>query len=92
MTFACAEVNNAPWVHDKAFQVIQKAGLGLTIHAGEVPNSLDYMRYAISIRADRIGHGVLLAMMKINAAGKNLWHYNRMLHYKQCSYWNNKRG
>lgn len=58
---ACAEVNNAPWVHDKAFQVIQKAGLGLTIHAGEVPNSLDYMRYAISIRADRIGHGVLLA-------------------------------
>lgn len=58
---ACAEANHPPWKHDEAFKTIQDAGLKLTIHAGEVPNSLDYLRYAISIRADRIGHGVLLA-------------------------------
>jgi adenosine deaminase len=58
---ACAEANNPPWVHDEAFQIIQKAGLKLTIHAGEVKDSLDYLRYAISIGANRIGHGVLLA-------------------------------
>lgn len=58
---ACAEANNPPWVHDGAFQTIQKAGLKLTIHAGEVEGSLDYLRYAISIGANRIGHGVLLA-------------------------------
>jgi adenosine deaminase len=58
---ACAEANNPPWKHDIAFRIIQKAGLKLTIHAGEVKDSLDYLRYAISIKADRIGHGVLLA-------------------------------
>lgn len=58
---ACAEANNPPWVHDEAFQIIQKAGLKLTIHAGEVEGSLDYLRYAVSIGANRIGHGVLLA-------------------------------
>lgn len=58
---ACAEANNAPWKHDKAFQIVQDAGLGLTIHAGEVEESLDYLRYAVSIGADRIGHGVLVA-------------------------------
>ncbi len=57
----CAEANNPPWRHDKAFEIVQNAGLGLTIHAGEVPGSLDYLRYAISIKAGRIGHGVLLA-------------------------------
>ncbi|MDI6737795.1 MAG: adenosine deaminase [Nanoarchaeota archaeon] len=58
---ACAEANNPPWRHDRAFKLVQDAGLGLTIHAGEVPGSLDYLRYAISIKANRIGHGVLLA-------------------------------
>ena len=58
---ACAEANNPPWKHNEAFRIIQNAGLKLTIHAGEVEGSLDYLRYAISLRANRIGHGVLLA-------------------------------
>lgn len=57
----CGEANNPPWRHDRAFRLVQEAGLGLTIHAGEVKDSLDYLRYAISIGANRIGHGVLLA-------------------------------
>lgn len=57
----CGEANNPPWRHDKAFEIVQKAGLKTTVHAGEVPGSLDYLRYAIcAMKADRIGHGTLL--------------------------------
>ncbi|HII15798.1 MAG TPA: adenosine deaminase [Nanoarchaeota archaeon] len=57
----CAEANNPPWKHDKAFMIAQEAGLKITVHAGEVPGSLDYLRYAIcAMKADRIGHGTLL--------------------------------
>lgn len=61
LDLCCAEANNPPWRHIRAFKLIQDAGLGLTIHAGEVEGSFDYLRYAINIGANRIGHGVLLA-------------------------------
>ncbi|MDD4877504.1 MAG: adenosine deaminase [Candidatus Nanoarchaeia archaeon] len=58
---ACAEANNPPWRHDKAFEIVKNAGLKTTVHAGEVPESFYYLRYAIcTMGADRIGHGTLL--------------------------------
>ena len=45
--------------HAKLFAVARKAGLGLTIHAGE-EGSLDELRFVVrSIQPERIGHGIL---------------------------------
>lgn len=57
----CAEANNPPWEHWEAYEIIRKAGLKATVHAGEVEGSMDYLRYIIyEMDAQRIGHGTIL--------------------------------
>ena len=48
-----------PERHRKAFEYAKAAGLFVTIHAGE-ENCPDYIRQAIELGADRLGHGLHL--------------------------------
>jgi adenosine deaminase len=45
-------------LHQKAYQIVHDAGLGLTVHAGEATGP-ETVRYAVEVlHAQRIGHGV----------------------------------
>jgi len=45
--------------HVPLFERARKAGLGITIHTGEVEGSAEEMRFVVeNIRPDRIGHGI----------------------------------
>lgn len=43
--------------HGAAFAVARQGGLGLTVHAGELPNRTDLVRQAMELDPERIAHG-----------------------------------
>lgn len=59
------EVGNPPRKFERAFAIASSSGLRTTIHAGEDAGSAakdrEYMREAIAMGADRIGHAIRLA-------------------------------
>jgi adenosine deaminase len=56
---------NAPGFHFKEYKGLfaraRKAGLGITVHSGEVPNANDMWEALEYVQPDRIGHGILAA-------------------------------
>jgi adenosine deaminase len=57
---AGGEVGNPAAAFAEAYAVAGEAGLGLTVHAGEM-DGLDSVASALTVRPDRIGHGWRLA-------------------------------
>jgi len=59
------EAGNPPQKFERAFRLASSSGLRTTIHAGEDAGSaakdMEYMRAAIAMGADRIGHAIRLA-------------------------------
>jgi len=52
------EVNNNAQPFANLFTIAKKAGLGLTIHAGEAGGAANVRQAVVDFHADRIGHGI----------------------------------
>jgi adenosine deaminase len=53
--------NPDPTEHTAAFEVARAGGLGITVHAGELPDGGTLVRRALDVRPDRIAHGASAA-------------------------------
>lgn len=67
LDLAGKEISNPPQIHNEAFSIAKDAGMGITIHAGEVccPENI---KNSIKMAATRIGHGLCLKEDMYNIA------------------------